>query len=93
MQTVVPNAGQDHPLIWQSSQNHTEVLTRCRGPNKKHLLLLFIKPMRHTHFDNTPNGKSILFNFQARFHLSLQAGFPYIRLHPNYLEEQIYKLL
>lgn len=45
------------------------------------------------HTDNTPNRKYVLFNFQAQFHLSLQAGFPYIRLHPNYLEEQIYKLL
>jgi len=75
VQTVVLNVGQDHPVIWQSSQDHTEISTRCRGPTKKHLLLLFIKPMRHTHFDNTPNGKSILFNFQAQSHLSLQVVF------------------
>ena len=94
MQTVVPNAGQDHPVTWQSSQNHADVSTRCRCPTKKHLLQLFIKPMRHTHIDTTPQKEFFffLFNFQAQLHLSLQAGFPYIRLHPNYLEEQIYEL-
>ena len=59
MQTVVPNAGQDNPVIWQRSQNHTEVSTECTGPIKEHLLLLFIKPMRHTHFDTTPQNKNV----------------------------------